>query len=81
MKDSIIDTQVDSCIHRMSKSIEILRFPLILFIICLHCYTTSSVITRGHDTYFRLIYPISLWIGETGVPAFFFISGLLLLQR
>lgn len=63
--------------QRLSRSIETLRFPLILLIICLHCYTSTSAVTRGHDTYFRLIYPISLWMGETGVPAFFFISGLL----
>lgn len=64
--------------QKLSRSIESLRFPLILLIICLHCYTSTSAVTRGHDTYFRIIYPISLWIGETGVPAFFFISGLLL---
>ena len=63
--------------QKLSRSIETLRFPLILFIICLHCYTSTSTVTRGHDTYFRLIYPFSLWMGETGVPAFFFISGLL----
>lgn len=64
--------------QKLSRSIETLRFPLILFIICLHCYTSTSAVTRGHDTYFRLLYPFSLWMGETGVPAFFFISGLLL---
>lgn len=64
--------------QKLSRSIEAMRFPLILLIICLHCYTSTSDITRGHDTYFRLIYPISLWMGETAVPAFFFISGLLL---
>lgn len=63
--------------QKLSRSIETLRFPLILLIICLHCYTSTSEITRGHDAYFCLIYPISLWMGETGVPAFFFISGLL----
>ena len=63
---------------KLSRSIETLRFPLILLIVFLHCYTTTSGITRGHDIYFRLIYPFSLWLGETGVPAFFFISGLLL---
>lgn len=77
-KNSILDHQADSLFIRLSISIETLRFPLILFIIFLHCYTSTSAVTSGHDTYFRLIYPISLWIGETGVPAFFFISGLLL---
>ena len=63
--------------QKLSRSIETLRFPLILLIVFLHCYTSTSGITRGHDTYFRLIYPFSLWLGETGVPTFFFISGLL----
>ena len=64
--------------RRLSLSIETLRFPLILSIICLHCYTSTSTVVSGHDTFFRIIYPLSLWIGETGVPAYFFISGLLL---
>ena len=64
--------------HQLSLSIETLRFPLILSIICLHCYTSTSTVVSGHDSYFRFIYPLSLWIGETGVPAYFFISGLLL---
>ena len=63
--------------QKLSRSIETLRFPLILLIICLHCYTSTNAVTRGHDIYFRLIYPFSLWLGETGVPTFFFISGLL----
>ncbi len=67
-----------SSFQRLSQSIEALRFPLILFIIFLHCYTSTSYVVRGHDLYFRIIYPLSLWIGETGVPAYFFISGLLL---
>ena len=77
MKDNIRVIHSGSFLHRMSTSIETLRFPLILFIICLHCYTSTSAVTRGHDIYFRIIYPFSLWIGETGVPTFFFISGLL----
>lgn len=64
--------------QRLSYSVEALRFPLILFIICLHCYTSTSFITIGHYSYFCIIYPFSLWIGETAVPAYFFISGLLL---
>lgn len=64
--------------QKLSLSIETLRFPLILTIVFLHCYTSTSAVTRGHDIFFRLIYPLSLWLGETGVPAFFFISGLLL---
>lgn len=70
--------KTNSSFQRLSQSIEALRFPLILFIIFLHCYTSTSYVVRGHDLYFRIIYPLSLWIGETGVPAYFFISGLLL---
>ena len=64
--------------QRLSLSIETLRFPLILFIICLHCCTSTCYVTVGHPSYFRIIYPVSFWIGETGVPVYFFISGLLL---
>lgn len=80
MTDTIkfANIQTDPYSHKLSLSIETLRFPLILFIVCLHCYTSTSAVTRGHDTYFRLLYPFSLWMGETGVPAFFFTSGLLL---
>jgi len=63
---------------RLSLSIENLRFPLVLTIIMLHCYTSTSFITVGHQGYFRSVYPMALWIGETGVPAYFFISGMLL---
>ena len=70
--------RVDTSFNRLSASIENLRFPLILFIITLHSYTSTCYLMAGHGTYFRLIYPIALWIGETGVPAYFFISGLLL---
>ena len=70
--------QTDNYFQRLSLSIETLRFPLVLFIICLHCYTSTSHIAHGNEVYFRFIYPLSLWIGESGVPAFFFISGLLL---
>ena len=73
----LFKNQKDSFYHRLSLSIEAMRFPLIVFIVFLHCYTSTSTIARGHDIYFRVIYPFSLWIGETGVPAFFFISGLL----
>lgn len=70
--------QVENNFKRLSASIENLRFPLILFIIMLHCYTSTGYQTSGHALYFRLVYPFALWAGETGVPAYFFISGLLL---
>lgn len=61
---------------RTSESITWLRFPLIFFIIMLHCFS-SVRLSGNHSTYFQVIYPFSLWLGETGVPAFFFISGFL----
>lgn len=64
---------------RFSEAITWLRFPLIFLIILLHCY--SVVRLEGyHDTYFKVLYPFSLWLGETGVPGFFFISGFLFFQ-
>lgn len=62
--------------ERLSSAISWLRFTLIFFIIMLHCY--SAVRLEGsYDTYFKVLYPFSLWLGETGVPGFFFISGFL----
>lgn len=61
--------------QRISTTITWLRFPLIFFIILLHSY--SVVRLECAYTYFKVIYPFSLWIGETGVPGFFFISGFL----
>lgn len=62
--------------HRLSETITWLRFPLIFLIIMLHCY---SVVRLDGDRvmFFKTIYPFSLWLGETGVPGFFFISGYL----
>lgn len=62
--------------RRLSEAISWLRFPLIFLIILLHCYSTVSL-PGGHETYFKAVYPFSLWLGETGVPGFFFISGFL----
>ena len=53
-----------------------LRFPLIFLIILLHCYSVQRL-EGSHETYFKVLYPFSLWLGETGVPGFFFISGFL----
>lgn len=61
---------------RLSEAITWLRFPLIFFIILLHCYSTVRL-PGDHGMYFKIIYPFSLWLGETGVPGFFFISGFL----
>lgn len=61
---------------RLSEAITWLRFPLIFFIILLHCYSTVGL-SGNHIIYFKAIYPFSLWLGETGVPGFFFISGFL----
>lgn len=61
---------------RLSEAITRLRFPLIFLIILLHCYSTTSL-PGEHGMYFKTIYPFALWLGETGVPGFFFISGFL----
>lgn len=62
--------------QRLSEAIAWLRFPLIFLIILLHCYSTVGL-PGDHGLYFKIIYPFSLWLGETGVPGFFFISGFL----
>ena len=62
--------------ERLSAAITWLRFPLILFIIMLHCYSVQRL-EGDHEAYFKVLYPFSLWMGETGVPGFFFISGFL----
>lgn len=62
--------------QQLSAAITWLRFPLIFFIILLHCYSTVRL-NGEHNTFFKAIYPFGLWIGETGVPGFFFISGFL----
>lgn len=67
----------DSQFQRLSVSVNYLRFPLICFIVMLHCYTMTAPYVSNHPLYFAIIYPFNLWMGETGVPAFFFISGLL----
>ena len=61
---------------RLSDAINWLRFPLIFLIILLHCYSVVRL-EGNHDIYFKVLYPFSLWLGETGVPGFFFISGFL----
>lgn len=62
--------------HALSSAITGLRFPLIFLIIMLHCYSVQRL-EGEHEYYFKVIYPFALWLGETGVPGFFFISGYL----
>ncbi len=59
---------------RLSSSIDWLRFPLIFFVILLHSYTSTNI---SDSNFFNLVYPFALWLGETGVPGFFIISGFL----
>ena len=63
-------------IKRMSGAISWLRFPLIIFVILLHCSSVSKL-EGNHLFFYHALYPFSLWLGETGVPCFFFISGYL----
>ena len=58
----------------LSSSIACMRFPLAVTIIFYHSHTIVYI--PNHQLYYECIYPFSLWIGETGVPAFFFIAGL-----
>ena len=59
----------------MSSTIAWMRFPLIFMIVLLHCY--CAIDAHGHPVFFKMVYPFGLNLGETGVPAFFFISGFL----
>jgi len=59
----------------MSLAISWMRFPLIFMIVLLHCY--CAIDAHGHHHFFQWVYPFGLLLGETGVPAFFFISGFL----
>ena len=64
--------------QRLSTAISWLRFPLILCVVLLHCYCTVPLPhPEKHQLYFCLVYPFGLWLGESGVPTFFFISGFL----
>lgn len=60
----------------LSHAITAVRFPLVVAIILLHAYTATELV-NNHVALFRSLYPFALWFGETGVPTFFFISGLL----
>lgn len=62
--------------YKISNIITWLRFPLIFLIILLHCYSVQRI-EGNHEIYFRILYPFYNWLGETGVPGFFFISGYL----
>ena len=62
--------------NRLSYVITWLRFPLIFLIIMLHCYSVQRL-EGNHEMFFKAVYPFYNWLGETGVPGFFFISGYL----
>lgn len=62
--------------NQLSITITWLRFPLIFLVIMLHAYSVAQI-PGNHATYFKAAYPFALWLGETGVPGFFFISGFL----
>ena len=59
----------------VSATISFLRFPLTVMIVMYHCYCVQVPINQ--PIYASLVYPFGLMLGETGVPAFFFISGFL----
>lgn len=63
--------------QRLSVAIAWLRFPLIMCVVMLHCYCTVPLAPGDHSVFLKLVYPFGLWLGESGVPSFFFISGFL----
>lgn len=69
-------TYIISNANYLPTIITWLRFPLIILIIMLHCYSVQRL-NGEHELYFKAVYPFTLWLGETGVPCFFFISGYL----
>lgn len=69
-------TYITSNANCLSIIITWLRFPLIFLIVMLHCYSVQRL-EGVHELFFKAVYPFALWLGETGVPAFFFISGFL----
>lgn len=71
MNDNVLE------FRRLSSSIAWLRFPLILCVVMLHSYCTVPLPKGDHQIYVSFVYPFGLWLGESGVPAFFFISGFL----
>lgn len=68
MKSSSID------LKRLSAAIAWIRFPLIMCVVMLHCYCTVPLAPGNHSLFFKSVYLFGLWLGEFGVPAFFFIS-------
>ena len=83
--NSIIDILLDmdiqyttnffSELESISKSIKYVRFPLTIFIVMYHCFCVLT--PQDQPIYGAVTYPFGLIWGETGVPAFFFISGFL----
>lgn len=69
-------TYIISNANYLPTIITWLRFPLIILIIMLHCYSVQRL-NGEHELYFKVVYPFTLWLGETGVPCFFLISGYL----
>lgn len=66
-----------------SRTIDLLRFPLIVYVVLIHAYTsTRGVIDNDQYPGYRLVsFFFSLEIAQIAVPAFFFISGYLLFFR
>ena len=60
----------------MTTAISMLRFPLTVMIVMFHCYCFLPLPSDSRLC-MLLLYPFGLTLGETGVPAFFFISGYL----
>ena len=61
----------------LSATITWLRFPIVVMIVMLHCYSVALDKSVCQEGFFCAVYPFALWLGETGVPLAFFISGYL----
>lgn len=69
----------DESFKQLSHSIATMRFPLVMAILFLHAETATSFPSEeDHAAFFYPLYPLAIWFGDTGVPAYFFISGLLM---
>lgn len=66
----------DETFKKLSASIACMRFPLVISILLLHAMTSTKM--GGHEVFRDVTYPFAYWFGDTGVPAYFFISALLL---
>lgn len=59
------------------STITLLRFPMIVGVVLLHCYNADPHIQNTYPVFSVVQYIFSVLIASTAVPLFFFISGFL----